>query len=124
MVRLEEVAERRPGQKLAFVMDTRRCDAAVELARGVDLLVIESTYLHADVAEAHKNAHLTAREAAEIAVAAGASRLVLTHLSQRYRDPLPFLEEASAIPPHCVVAEDGDVVALPPRRAAEGQESA
>lgn len=124
VVRLEEVAERRPGQKLAFVMDTRRCDAAVELARGVDLLVIESTYLHADVAEAHKNAHLTAREAAEIAVAAGASRLVLTHLSQRYRDPLPFLEEASAIHPHCVVAEDGDVVALPPRRAAEGQESA
>jgi ribonuclease Z len=115
-VRLAEVATRRPGQKFAFVMDTRLCDAAFELARDVDLLVCESTYLHADVADAHKNAHMTAREAATIARDAGVRRLVLTHISQRYRDAEPFVEEARVIHADCVLAEDGDVVPLPPRR--------
>src|SRR3954469_19147137 len=41
-VTVEEVSEPRAGQSFAFVMDTRRCAAAVELARGVDLLVCES----------------------------------------------------------------------------------
>ncbi len=118
LVRLDEVAERREGQSFAFVMDTRRCANAVELARGVDLLVIESTYLHSHADEAHKNGHLTAREAAEIAREAGVRRLVLTHISQRYRETEPFLEEAAAIHPDCVVAEDGDVVPFPPRREA------
>ncbi len=116
-VRLEDVAERRRGQKFAFVMDTRTCAAAAELARDVDLLVCESTYLDVDRDEAHKNSHMTAREAALLAREAGARRLVLTHLSQRYRDAEPFLEEARAIHDDVSVAEDGDVVALPPRRS-------
>jgi ribonuclease Z len=42
VVRLEEVSEPRPGQRFAFVMDTRLCAAVHDLARDVDLLVIES----------------------------------------------------------------------------------
>jgi ribonuclease Z len=112
-VRLEEVAQLKRGHRFAFVMDTRLCDSCVELARDVDMLVIESTYLHEHVDEAHKNGHLTARQAAEVAREAGVRRLVLTHISQRYRDAEPFIEEASAIHPDCFVAEDGDVVPLP-----------
>ena len=40
---LEDVSVPRPGQSMAFVMDTRMCDGAFELAQGVDLLVCEST---------------------------------------------------------------------------------
>ena len=116
LVRRDEVATLRAGQKVAFVMDTRLCANAFELARDVDLLICESTYLHVDVADAHKNAHMTAREAAELAKASGVRRLVLTHISQRYRETGPFLEEACAIFDDVHVAEDGDVVALPPRR--------
>ena len=48
-VTLEEVSELpRPGQSFALVMDTAWCDAAIDLAGGVDLLVCESTVLHAD----------------------------------------------------------------------------
>ena len=36
-VGVEEVTEDRRGQAFAFVMDTRRCDAAVELCRDADL---------------------------------------------------------------------------------------
>lgn len=115
-VRLDDVATLRRGQKVAFVMDTRLCDGAFELAADVDLLICESTYLEADGADAHKNAHLTARQAARIAKESGARRLVLTHISQRYRETEPFLQEALEVFDDVHVAEDGDVVALPPRR--------
>src|SRR5947209_8367832 len=39
-VELAEVSELRRGQRFAFVMDTRLCDAVGELAEGVDLLVV------------------------------------------------------------------------------------
>ena len=116
LVRRDEVATLRSGQKVAFVMDTRLCANAFELARDVDLLICESTYLHADVDDAHKNAHMTAREAAELAKASGVRRLVLTHISQRYRETEPFLAEAKEHFEDVHVAEDGDVVVLPPRR--------
>ncbi|MBK8979244.1 MAG: ribonuclease Z [Planctomycetes bacterium] len=114
VVQLADVGRVKRGQRFAFVMDTRVCPSCVELARDVDMLVIESTYLHEHVDEAVKNGHLTARQAAEIAREAGVRKLVLTHLSQRYRDTEPFLAEAAAIHPDCVVVEDGDVVPLPP----------
>lgn len=106
-VKLEEVSEQRAGRAVAVIMDTRRCEAAVQLARDADVLVIESTYLQSERKEAWERGHLTARDAAEIGVAAGAKRLVLTHFSQRYPSTAPFLEEASAIHPDVITAEDG-----------------
>jgi ribonuclease Z len=114
-VRLEDMSVPRPGQSMAFVMDTRRCDAAVELAREADLLVIESTYLSTHAREAHEHGHLTAREAALIAREAGARRLVLTHFSQRYRKVEAFVEEASSVHGDVHAARDGDRIAVPPR---------
>lgn len=114
-VRLDEVSEPRLGQSVAFVMDTRVCDAAVDLARGVDLLIIESTFLHSEAALAEQYAHLTARQAAEIAVEAGARRLVLTHFSQRYPDNRVFADEASALHGDVIAAEDGLRISVPPR---------
>lgn len=119
-VTVEEVSVRREGQVFAFVMDTAVCDAAVELAAGADLLVCESTFLseHADLARRH--GHLTAAQAAGIAAEAGASRLVLTHFSQRYDDPEAFRRQAEEVFPDVIVAEDLDRVPLPPRRRAVG----
>jgi len=96
-------------------MDTRLCDAAFELARGVDLLVCESTYLSEHQSLARDHGHMTAAEAAELARQAGARRLVLTHFSGRYTDDRRFLEEAAAIHPDVVVARDGMRVPVPKR---------
>lgn len=117
VVRLEEVSTARPGQSFAFVMDTRMCDNAVALARDVDMLVCESTYLSCDADKARENGHLTAAEAATIASRAGAKRLVLTHFSQRYTDGEPFVAEAREIHPDVVAARDGDIIPIPRRRA-------
>ncbi|GAA3232649.1 ribonuclease Z [Actinocorallia longicatena] len=113
---LEEVTTVRRGQKFAFVMDTRLCDNVYELARDADLLVIESTYLDSETAEAHDRGHLTARQAGEVARACGVRRLLLTHFSERYTaadDPL-FLEQAGF--DDTVLATDLLRVPVPRRR--------
>ena len=115
-VRLEEVSAHRPGQRVAFVMDTRLCGAVSALADGADLLVIESTFLEEDAALARDHGHLTARQAATVAAECGVRRLVLTHFSQRYPDPSRFADEAAAVfDGDLVVAADLGTVPVPRR---------
>jgi ribonuclease Z len=115
-VRVEEVSEPRPGQRFAFVMDTRLCDGVFALAEGADLLVIESTFLDEDATLARDYGHLTAAQAARVAAECGVRRLVLTHFSGRYPDPTRFHDEAAAVfDGDLVVAEDLMRVRVPAR---------
>lgn len=116
VVTVEDVSEPRRGQSFAFVMDTRPCAGALELARGVDLLVAESTFLSDEVELAEKYAHLTAAQAATLAAEAGVRRLVLTHYSGRHPDESLFEAEARAIFPDVHAARDLDRIPVPPRR--------
>ena len=113
-VGVEEVSEHRPGQRMAFVMDTGISDAAVALAADADLVVCEATFSSADVELARRYRHLTAADAARVARDAGARLLVLTHFSQRYADTRILLDEASAIFSPVIAAEDLGRVPLPP----------
>lgn len=86
---VSEIVRRGPGQRVAYVTDVTRTesnfDRIVALSQGVDLLVCETAFLHADVGLARARKHLTARDAGEIARAAGAQRLAPFHLSPRYQ---------------------------------------
>lgn len=115
-VRIDDVGVRRRGQVVAFVMDTRMCDNAIELAREADMLICESTYLEEDAERARDNGHLTAKQAAQIAREANAKMLVLTHFSRRYERTAPFLQEAREVfDGEVVAAKDFDVIPLPKR---------
>jgi ribonuclease Z len=115
-VLLEEVSAPRPGQRFAFVMDTRLCDSVHALAQDADLLVIESTFLDEDAGLAERYGHLTARQAGAVAARCGVRRLVLTHFSQRYPDPARFgAEAAAAFGGEIVVAADLDRIPVPAR---------
>jgi ribonuclease Z len=105
-VRLEEVSWIRKGDSIAVVSDTRPCPSAVEISRGVKLLLCESTYLeeHRELAEKHY--HLTAKQAAQIAFDAGVGKLILTHFSARYLNAQDFEKEARALFPNTYAAED------------------
>ena len=115
-VDLEQVSEERRGQAVAFVMDTRWCAAALDLARGADLLICESTFLEDEADLAAEYGHLTAAQAARLAVEAGARRLVLTHFSQRHPEAGVYADEAAAIFPGAIAVSDLDVVSVPRRR--------
>ncbi len=95
------------GAALAVVGDAARVDNLIDAVRGVDALVIESTYcaVEADLAQAY--AHLTASQAAQLARDAAVKQLILTHLSRRYPER-EVLAEARAIFPETLVARDFD----------------
>ncbi len=97
----------RRGAALAHVGDAARVENLVEVVRGVDLLVIEATYLDRDADLARRFGHLTAHQAATLASEAGVRKLALTHISRRYQDR-EVLEEAQAVFPETTVAHDFD----------------
>jgi ribonuclease Z len=97
------------GAKLVFIEDTGRTDDLHEIVHDADGLVIEATYLDADIEMAHKFGHITAGQAARLARGANVKQLFLTHLSRRYREQ-DILSEARAIFPNARVARDFDRV--------------
>jgi ribonuclease Z len=101
----------RPGSSVVYCTDTVFCEAAVELARGADLLIHESTFSHGEAAMAYQRQHSTSTMAAQTALEAGVKQLALTHLSPRYMPGNPMtpddlLAEAQAIFPNTLVAKD------------------
>jgi ribonuclease Z len=119
VVTVEQVSEPKPGQRFAFIMDTRLCDASFALADQADLLVCESTFADAEAGLAREYGHLTAGQAGRIAAESGARLLVLTHFSQRYEsadEEQLAREAASVFGGQVVLARDLDRIAVPPRR--------
>jgi ribonuclease Z len=95
------------GAKLVHVGDAGRTDNLLEVCRNADGLVIEATYLDVEADLAREFSHLTAKQAATLALNAGVKQLVLTHISRRYREK-EVLEEAQAVFPRTAVARDFD----------------
>jgi len=95
------------GVKLVVVGDAGKTEDLLDVVKDADALVIESTYLDEEAEMAGQFSHLTARQAAELAVKAGVKKLILTHISRRYREK-DVLKEAQAIFPNSVVARDFD----------------
>jgi ribonuclease Z len=95
------------GSKLVVVGDAGRTDNLVEACKGADGLVIESTYLDEEEDMAKQFNHLTARMGADLAVKAGVKKLILTHISRRYREK-EVIAEARSVFPNVVVARDFD----------------
>ena len=95
------------GAKLVVVGDAGRTDDLVEICRDADALVIESTYTEEEAEMARIFSHLTARQAAELAARAGVKKLILTHISRRYREK-DISKEAQSVFPNSVVARDFD----------------
>jgi ribonuclease Z len=104
----------------AYVSDTVYDPKIAEHIRGVDLLFHEATFSGKDGDLAHDTLHSTAEQAAMVARAAEAERLIIGHFSTRYKDPSVLVEEARAVFPDTEGVNDGDVFSLPLRR--EGME--
>ncbi|MEM3028305.1 MAG: ribonuclease Z [Candidatus Bathyarchaeia archaeon] len=96
----------RKGLKVVYTGDTRPSEAIVELSKDADLLIHDGTFDGSLAEKAKEEGHSTVLEAAEVALKAGVKRLVLTHISARYEDTNPLLEEARKIFPNTVIAED------------------
>lgn len=125
LVKLDDVSLFKRGQSFAMVMDTRLTDNCFELAKDVDMLLCESTYLDSEEREAKAHGHMTARQAGIIARESGVRKLVLTHFSQRYGSTKPFVEEArQEFDGEVIAVRDCDRVSVPKRPGSEGEDEA
>ncbi len=108
------VGEARRGRKIVLTGDSRPCEAVVAAAWDADVLVHEATFANDEAERALETGHSTAEEAARVALAGGARRLLLTHISARYSRETDLLEaEARAVFPNTQVARDGMEIVLP-----------
>jgi len=106
------LGEPRRGRRIVYSGDTAPCQATEVFAHEADLLVHESTFLDDELARARETGHSTARQAAEVASAAGVKLLALTHLSTRYF-PRDIRDEARAVFPDTLVPRDFDTIEVP-----------
>jgi len=100
------VGKPRPGRKIVYSGDTRPLESLLKLAEGADLLIHEATFDDELLDKALEDGHSTPSQAAETAKKARAKRLILTHLSSRYKNAQSLLEQAKKIFPNVNVAED------------------
>ncbi|MCK5738146.1 ribonuclease Z, partial [bacterium] len=73
----------RRGRHLAFVVDTRPTQSALQLCQDVDLAFIEGMFAADYEAEAIEKKHMTVKEAGSLTRTANVLRSVLVHLSPR-----------------------------------------
>ena len=92
----------------AYCSDTVYFDDLSRLIKNVDLLYHEATYGNGEKSMSKETFHSTAEEAAHVALAANARKLVIGHFSSRYKNITTLLEEARSIFPNTVAAGDGD----------------
>jgi len=89
-VKIEDVAEKKPGLKVVYSGDTKPCDNMVKISENADLLIHDGTFLE----EEDTKTHADVGQAAEIAKKAKVKKLILTHISRRYTDPKELEEKA------------------------------
>ena len=102
----DEVSYLVKGKKVSYIADTMPCNGADKLARDADLLISEGTHLDEISEKTKRYMHLTVKEAALIASENNAQKLIITHISQRYKDTHQIVEEARTYFDNSIVAED------------------
>lgn len=100
------LGEPTPGKVIVYSGDTRPSESLAKLAKGADVLIHEATLSDALAFAAERDGHSTAGGVAKMAADAGVGRLILTHISARYRDPAVLLAEAKRFFPRVEMAKD------------------
>ncbi|PTN06321.1 ribonuclease Z [Mangrovibacterium marinum] len=90
----------------AYCSDTAYNEAMIDTIRGVDLLYHEATFAQQDTALAAATFHSTGVQAAQIAKAAEAKKLLIGHFSARYKTPAEILRQARDIFPATEAVKD------------------
>lgn len=107
----------RKGRKFSFITDTTWVPGLADFVRDSDLLICEGMFGEDLEEDAMDKKHLTATQAAQIALKGGVGRLGLIHYSPRYteRELKHLLHQARRIFPATFLSRDLQIIDLPYR---------
>ncbi len=87
----------RRGRSICYAVDTKACKGIYRLCREADAAFLDGMFLPQHSQEAAQRGHMTADDAARVAYRSGSKKVVLVHLSPRYKEEseLRAMEEAA-----------------------------
>lgn len=98
-----------PPRSYAYCSDTQYMPKLAQWLKGVNLLFHEATFGEEYAKRAQQTCHSTARQAAMVAEAAGAGRLLVGHYSGRVKDEKLHLAEAQEVFVNSFLSNEGQV---------------
>jgi ribonuclease Z len=107
-VRLSQIASETPGRKVIYSGDTLVHRPLFKFAKGADLLLHDSTFIE----PAPSHAHPSAEQVAALAKQYKIKKLVLIHLSRRYKTSAEILRVVKPVFKSTVLAKDGMKITL------------
>ena len=107
-IHLEDIAHEKRGRSIAYSGDTLAHRPFFKFVQGCDLLIHDGTFIE----PFPERAHASAKEVATLANRFGIKKLILTHISQRYKDTVEMLRVAKKSFRNTTIANDGMKVKL------------
>ena len=97
----------------AYCADTKYSKRVINAVKGVDWIYHEATYGEANLKDATKRYHSTARQAATVALKANAKLLIIGHYSSRVSNHSIYLQEAQEVFPNTLLGVEREIYQLP-----------
>ncbi len=105
-IKPDEVTFIEQGRVVAYITDTILTNNCYKVADNANLLICEATYSSKLVGKSEEYAHMTAKQAAEVANKSNAKQLALIHFSARYKNTHELEEEARNMFDNVICAKD------------------
>ncbi len=94
------------GKKITYVTDTSYFKGLEKFAKDSDVLICEATFASDLEEKATGYTHMTAKDAATLALNSNSKLLIITHFSHRYKTPSKLLKEAKTVFKNVKAAKD------------------
>jgi len=105
-IKAKDITYVKPAKKITYIIDAAFDPALAEFAKDSDILVCEATFDKELTEDAKNKGHMTAQQAAKLAIKSKSKQLIITHFSQRYKDVSPLLAEAKKEFKNTLAAKD------------------
>lgn len=96
----------RKGRKISYIVDTMPDSKYFKAIENSDLLIHDSSFADNLKERARETLHSTSKQAAEVAKKTNAKKLILTHVSPRYKNDKELLADAKKVFKNTEIAGD------------------
>lgn len=95
-IKLKEICSVQKGKKIVYSGDTKICDNLIKIAQNADLLIQDCTYF--DEADFKEYEHASIGDVIKLLGKVKIKKVVLTHISRRYKNPDNLKEKIKDFP--------------------------